>query len=683
MTKPKRHLITSALPYVNGPIHLGHLAGAYLPADIYVRYLKLKGEDVVYVCGSDEHGAAITIRAKKEGITPQELVDKYHEICKKAFAGLGIDFDIYHRTSSQLHHETASDYFKTLNDKGVFTEEVSEQYFDEEAQQFLADRYISGTCPKCGYEEAYGDQCENCGSAMSPTDLIDPKSTLSGAKPVMKTTKHWYLPMQDHEKWLKEWINDGTLDGASQHNPKEWRNQVVGQCNSWIDSGLRPRAMTRDLDWGVKVPVEGADGKVLYVWLDAPIGYITATKKWAAENGKDWKDYWQSEDSRLVHFIGKDNIVFHAIIFPILLKAHGDYMLPQNVPANEFLNLEGDKLSTSRNHAIWLHEYLEEYPDRKDTLRYVLTSIMPENKDSDFTWADFQARNNNELVAILGNFVNRSVVLTHKYFDGKIPQVELDDECLTEAVGYYNRVGELLEKFQFRQALSEAMNLARLGNKYLADNEPWKTIKTDEAAAQKVIATSLQICAHLTNVLNPFMPFTTSTLRGMLGLEGNSNWNNTEKPILPAGHQINKAELLFTRFEDTDVEHQREKLKAAAKPAAPEVPSIKPTIDFGDFQKLDMRIGTITEAEKVPKTSKLLKLSVDIGTETRTVVSGIAESYKPEDVIGQQVTLLTNLAPRNIRGVDSQGMVLMSEDADGKLSFIQPERKVDSGSGIS
>ena len=683
MTKPKRHLITSALPYVNGPIHLGHLAGAYLPADIYVRYLKLKGEDVVYVCGSDEHGAAITIRAKKEGITPQELVDKYHEICKKAFADLGIGFDIYHRTSSELHHETASEYFKNLNDKGVFTEEVSEQYFDEEAQQFLADRYISGTCPKCGYEEAYGDQCENCGSAMSPTDLINPKSTLSGAKPVMKTTKHWYLPMQDHEKWLKEWINEGNLDGASQHDPKEWRNQVVGQCNSWIDSGLRPRAMTRDLDWGVKVPVEGADGKVLYVWLDAPIGYITATKKWAADNGKDWKDYWQSEDSRLVHFIGKDNIVFHAIIFPILLKAHGDYVLPQNVPANEFLNLEGDKLSTSRNHAIWLHEYLEEYPDRKDTLRYVLTSIMPENKDSDFTWADFQARNNNELVAIPGNFVNRSVVLTHKYFNGKIPEVDLDDDCLTEAVGYYNRVGELLEKFQFRQALSEAMNLARLGNKYLADNEPWKTIKTDEAAAQKVIATSLQICAHLTNVLNPFMPFTTSTLRNMLGLEGASNWDDSEKVLLPSGHQINKAELLFTRFEDEDVEREREKLKAAAKPAVAAVAPIKETIDFGDFQKLDMRIGTITEAEKVPKTSKLLKLSVDIGTETRTVVSGIAESYKPEEVIGQQVCLLTNLAPRNIRGVDSQGMVLMAEDADGKLSFVQPERKVDSGAGIS
>ena len=682
--KPKRHTVTAALPYANGPIHLGHLAGAYLPADIYVRYLRMKKEDVLFVCGSDEHGAAITIRAKKEGITPQQVVDKYHVMCEKSFAEFGIGFDVYHRTSAKLHHETASEYFKNLEEKGVFTVQETEQYFDEKEQQFLADRYITGTCPKCGHNAAYGDQCENCGSTLSPNDLIDPKSTLSGATPIKKSTKHWFLPMQDHEDWLKKWINTGGLNGAQQHDPKEWKNQVVGQCNSWIDGGLQPRAMTRDLNWGVKVPVEGADGKVLYVWLDAPIGYISATKQWALDNNTDWEPYWKDEDTRLLHFIGKDNIVFHCIIFPILLKAHGDFILPQNVPANEFLNLEGNKLSTSRNWAVWLHEFLEAYPDRKDALRYTLASILPESKDSEFTWADFQARNNNELVAILGNFVNRAVVLSHKYFDGVIPDVEFDVEFLNDCLKSYDKVGELLEKFQFRQALAEAMNLARAGNKYLADNEPWKTIKTDEAAAQKVIATSLQVAAHLSNILEPFLPFTSEKLREILGIDEALKWDGNGAVLLPSGHQLNKAELLFTKFEDEDVEHEREKLKAAsANNQSMDRAPFKPNIQFDDFQGMDLRIGTITEAQKVPKTSKLLELRVDIGSEVRTVVSGIAESYKAEDVIGQQVLLLTNLEPRKIRGVESQGMILMAEDASGKLSFMQPDRGVEPGSGVS
>lgn len=682
--KPKRHTVTAALPYANGPIHLGHLAGAYLPADIYVRYLRMKKEDVLFVCGSDEHGAAITIRAKKDGITPQQVVDKYHGMCEKSFEEFGIGFDVYHRTSSKLHHETASEYFRNLNDKGVFTVKENEQYFDEKEQQFLADRYITGTCPKCGHDSAYGDQCENCGSALSPNDLINPKSTLSGATPIKKKTKHWFLPMQDHEDWLKMWINTGQLNGVQQHDPKEWKNQVVGQCNSWIDGGLQPRAMTRDLDWGVKVPVEGADGKVLYVWLDAPIGYISATKQWALDNNTDWEPYWKDEDTRLLHFIGKDNIVFHCIIFPILLKAHGDFILPQNVPANEFLNLEGDKLSTSRNWAVWLHEFLEAYPDRKDALRYTLASILPESKDSEFTWADFQARNNNELVAILGNFVNRAVVLTHKYFDGVIPEAEFDSDFLNVCLKSYDKVGGLLEKFQFRQALAEAMNLARAGNKYLADNEPWKTIKTDEAAAQKVIATSLQVAAHLSNILEPFLPFTSKKLRGILGIEESQKWDGNETVLLPSGHQLNKAQLLFTKFEDEDVEREREKLKAAsANNQTMDHPPIKPNIQFDDFQGMDLRIGTITEAQKVPKTSKLLELRVDIGSEVRTVVSGIAESYKAEDLVGQQVLLLTNLEPRKIRGVESQGMILMAEDASGKLSFMQPDRGVEPGSGVS
>ena len=684
MNKPKRHLITAALPYVNGPIHLGHLAGAYLPADIYVRYLKLKGEDAVFVCGSDEHGAAITLRAKKDGITPQQLVDKYHTICEKAFADFGIRFDIYHRTSSQLHHETASQFFKDLLAKGAFTVKESEQYFDEEQQQFLADRYIMGTCPKCGHTDAYGDQCEKCGSTLSPTDLINPRSVLSGKPPVMKTTTHWYLPMEQHGEWLKEWINKGTLDGVQHHNPSEWKNHVVGQCNSWLDGGLQARAMTRDLDWGVKVPVACADGKVLYVWLDAPIGYISATKQWAANNGKDWEPYWKSEDTRLIHFIGKDNIVFHCIIFPIILKAHGEYILPQNVPANEFLNLEGDKLSTSRNWAVWLHEYIESYPDRKDALRYTLCSILPEAKDSEFTWKDFQARNNNELVAILGNFVNRAVVLTHKYYDGKIPAVDTDSEILNEALGFYDKVGAPLEKFQFRLALAEAMNLARLGNKYLADNEPWKSIKTDPEAAAKVIATSLQIAAHLSQVLAPFLPFTAQKLADMLKLDTTYVWGQVPAVLLLAGHVIGEGELLFTRFEDTDVDNEVEKLKAKAKAnAVTALPTVKPPVSFEQFHAMDIRIGTIIEAQRVPKTAKLLQLKIDIGTEVRTVVSGIAESYSPENIIGQQVSLLCNLAPRNIKGIESQGMVLMAEDADGKLAFVAPDRAVRAGSSVA
>jgi methionyl-tRNA synthetase len=681
LTAYKRHLITAALPYANGPIHLGHLAGAYLPSDIYVKYMRLKGEDVLFVCGSDEHGAAITLRAKKEGVTPQEIVDRYDAMCRKSFADFGIEFDVYDRTSSELHHETASNYFLELLEKDIFEVRESEQYFDEEAQQFLADRYITGTCPKCNHDAAYGDQCENCGSALSPNDLINPKSTLSGSAPIKKATTHWYLPMQDHEKWLKEWINDGTLEGKPHHNPKGWKNHVIGQCNSWIDGGLQPRAMTRDLDWGVPVPVEGADGKVLYVWLDAPIGYISATKKWAADNGKNWETYWKDEETRLVHFIGKDNIVFHCIIFPILLKAHGEYILPENVPANEFLNLEGQKLSTSRNWAVWLHEYLEDYPDRIDALRYCLTSILPENKDSEFTWKDFQARNNNELVAILGNFVNRAVVLTHKYFDGKVPISDFDQDVLKEVESHYEKVSSSLDKFNFRQALAEAMNVARIGNKYLADNEPWKTIKTDEDAAKKVIATSLVISEHLKNIIAPFLPNTSEKLASILNVSG-ANWNANVELI--EGHQLNKPELLFTRFEDEEVERQVNKIKeASAATQTVELEPAKPEATFEDFQKLDIRIATIIEAEKVRKTKKLLKLKVDTGSEERTVVSGIAEFYSPEEIIGKQVCLLANLAPRAIKGIESQGMILMAESPDGNLSFVLPESVVGNGSSVS
>ncbi len=601
-------------------------------------------------------------------------------MCEKAFKEFGIGFDVYDRTSSELHHETASDYFLELLEKDAFTVKESEQYFDEEAQQFLADRYITGTCPKCNSDGAYGDQCENCGSALSPTELIDPKSTLSGNKPILKTTKHWYLPMQDHEKWLKEWINDGTLEGKQHHNAKKWKKQVVGQCNSWIDGGLQPRAMTRDLDWGVKVPVEGADGKVLYVWLDAPIGYISATKKWAADNGKNWETYWKDEDTRLLHFIGKDNIVFHCIIFPILLKAHGDFILPENVPANEFLNLEGDKLSTSRNWAVWLHEYLEDYPERIDALRYMLCSILPENKDSEFTWKDFQARNNNELVAILGNFVNRAVVLTHKYFEGKVPTDKVDRSVLDAVISQYEKVSSNLDAFNFRQALAEAMNVARIGNKYLADNEPWKTIKTDKELTGKIIATSLFIAEHLKNMIAPILPNTSNKLAHILNV-GEAVWETDNS--IATGHQLNPAELLFTRFEDEEVERQVNKLKeasAAAKSVALE--PAKPEATFEDFSKLDIRIATIIEAEKVRKTKKLLKLKVDTGDDQRTVVSGIAEYYKPEEIIGKQVCLLANLAPRAIKGIESQGMILMAESPDGTLCFVLPNNATPNGSSV-
>lgn len=682
MQKPKRHLITSALPYANGPIHLGHLAGAYLPADIYVRYLRLKGEEVLFVCGSDEHGAAITLKAKKDGVSPQAIVDKYHAINKEAFAGIGIDFDIFHRTSSELHHQTASQYFTDLNEKGVFAVQESEQFFDEEHQQFLADRYITGTCPKCANDKAYGDQCEKCGSSLSPTDLINPVSTLSGKPPVLKSTKHWYLPMDRYQDFVREFIDHGTVNGKEHHEPNTWKKHVLGQCDSWLDAGLQPRAMTRDLDWGVKVPLAGADGKVLYVWLDAPIGYISATRQWCLDNGQDWEKWWKDDSTRLVHFIGKDNIVFHCIIFPIILHAHGSYILPQNVPANEFLNLEGQKLSTSRNWAIWLHEYTAEFPDRLDTMRYVLTSIMPETKDSEFTWKDYQARNNNELVAILGNFVNRAVVLTHKFYGGQVPDAAVDTEAVQAAITY-DAIGQNLEAFQLRQALAEAMNTARYGNKYLADNEPWKTIKTDPAAAARVIATSLQIAAHLSKLLAPFLPFTAKKLEGLLCLNDSGRWGEAPAVLLPPGHAIGEAQLLFTPFTNEKVEAQVQKLQTSAQIVTKAVEPQKSTIAFEDFQRMDIRIATILEAERVPKTKKLLKLTVDTGIDTRTIVSGIAEHYLPEEVVGRQVCVLVNLAPRDLKGIASQGMVLMAEDADGKLVFVRPDVAVQSGSGVA
>lgn len=644
----------------------------------------MKGADVAYICGSDEHGAAITIQAKKEGVAPQDVVDKYHAINKKAFEDFGISFDIYHRTSSELHHKTAAEFFTVLNDKGDFVKKESEQFYDVEAKQFLADRYIMGTCPKCGNENAYGDQCESCGTSLSPTELINPRSTLSGAQPVLKKTVHWYLPMNEDEDWVKAFINEGTIDGHEHHEPKEWKNHVVGQCNSWLDSGLQPRAMTRDLDWGVKVPLKDAEGKVLYVWLDAPIGYISATKQWAEDNNKEWSDYWQSKSTKLVHFIGKDNIVFHCIIFPILLKRHGEFILPNNVPANEFLNLEGQKLSTSRNWAVWLHEYMEEFPDKQDILRYVLCSIAPEAKDSEFTWKDFQARNNNELVAILGNFVNRAVVLTHKYFEGKVPDAKVDTAVMASVCKQYDIVEAAIEKYNFRQALTEAMAVARIGNKYLADSEPWKLIKTDPGKTAEIIHTSLLIATHLSHILEPFLPHTMKRLRGLLNIKGHLSWHFEETQLLKPGQQINAAEHLFTPIDDATIEAQVQKLENSKK--AKEVASngqAKAPITFDDFTKLDLKIGTILEAEKVPKTSKLLKLKVDIGSEQRTVVSGIAGSYDAEKVIGKQVILLTNLEPRKIKGIESQGMILMADGAGDELAFVSPERKVDNGGSVS
>jgi len=675
MKKFNRTLVTTALPYANGPVHIGHLAGVYIPADIYVRYLRMKGEDVLLIGGSDEHGVPITIKAQKEGITPQDVVDKYHNIIKDSFEKFGISFDVYSRTSSKTHHETASEFFKTLYDKGVFVEKTSEQFYDANANQFLADRYITGTCPHCNSEGAYGDQCESCGTSLNATDLINPTSAITGNKPELKETKHWYLPLDKYEGQLKKWILE---------DHKEWKANVYGQCKSWLDNGLHPRAVTRDLNWGVPVPAKGAEGKVLYVWFDAPIGYISATK----ELTPDWEKYWKAEDSKMVHFIGKDNIVFHCIIFPAMLKAEGSFILPENVPANEFLNLEGDKISTSRNWAVWLHEYLEEFPEKQDVLRYVLTANAPETKDNDFTWKDFQARNNNELVAILGNFVNRALVLTHKYFDGIVPAAEdlidFDKETLAEIPRITKQVEKNIENYHFREALKDAMNLARLGNKYLADTEPWKIIKTDEARVKTILNISLQITANLSTLIEPFLPFTAQKLRGFLNM-AKLEWENIGKNVLPEGHQINKASLLFEKIEDSTIQAQIDKLletKAANQAENKKVLPAKENINFDDFMKLDIRVGNILEAEKVPKTKKLLKLLVDTGIDQRTIVSGIAEYYKPEEIIGKQVSVLVNLEAKKLKGIESQGMILMAEDADGKLSFVSPDQAIKPGSEI-
>lgn len=676
----KRTTITSALPYANGPIHIGHLAGVYIPADIYARYLRSKGEEVIFIGGSDEHGVPITIKARNEGITPQQVVDKYHEIIKKSFEELGISFDIYSRTSLPIHHETASAFFRKLYDEGKFIEKVTQQYYDEEVGQFLADRYIVGTCPHCGYERAYGDQCEKCGTSLNATDLIEPRSALSGSKPVLKDTRHWFLPLDQYEGWLREWILEGHKD--------DWKTNVYGQCKSWIDLGLQPRAVTRDLDWGVKVPIEGAEGKVLYVWFDAPIGYISATRHWAQLTGGDWEKWWKSPDTRLIHFIGKDNIVFHCIIFPAMLKAEGSYILPDNVPANEFLNLEGDKISTSRNWAVWLHEYLEDFPGRQDVLRYVLCANAPETKDNDFTWKDFQARNNNELLAIFGNFVNRTVVLTHKYFGGQVPAIgELcpeDEVLIAELAEFPGRIADSLDNFRFREALGEMMNLARLGNKYLTDNEPWKKWPAEPGRVATVLNLSLQICANLAILAEPFLPFTSARLFQILNLQP-LRWDAAgSHTLLSPAHILNQPEFLFTKIEDDQVQKQLDKLEAARKanlmnaPAAP----AKPDIDYDSFARMDIRIGTILEAEKVPKTKKLLRLKVDTGVDTRTIVSGIAEYYAPEDIIGHQVCVLVNLAPRTIKGIESRGMILMAEDRDGTLKFVSPEGRMNNGSEV-
>ena len=686
MSSSKRYTVTAALPYTNGPIHIGHLAGVYVPADIYARYLRLTGNDVAYICGSDEHGVAIPMRAKKEGVSPQEIIDKYHTIIKQSFKDFGISFDNYSRTSSKIHHKTASDFFIDLHKKGDFIEEVTAQLYDAEANQFLADRFVVGTCPKCGFEESYGDQCEHCGTSHNGTDLINPKSAITGNTPTLKETKHWFLPLDKHESFLREWILDG--------HKSDWKSNVLGQVKSWIDDGLRPRAVTRDLEWGIPVPVDGGEGKVLYVWFDAPIGYISSTKEWAEREGKNWEDYWQDENTKLVHFIGKDNIVFHCIIFPSMLKAHGGYILPENVPANEFLNLEGNKLSTSKNWAVWLHEYLEDFPNQQDVLRYTLTANAPENKDNDFTWKDFQAKNNNELVAIFGNFINRVVVLTNKYYDGQVPVAgeftEVDEDTLAAIKHFPESIGKSIQRYRFREASQELMNLARLGNKYLADEEPWKVIKVDKERVKTIMYVALQISAALAVVSEPFLPFTSDKLKKMLHIsnENERSWNDvSEKEILlPSNHQIGSAELLFSKIEDKTVTTQLEKLAATKKANEQENKVIEPqkeTIDFEDFTKLDMRVGTILEAVKVAKTKKLLQLKVDVGIDVRTIVSGIAESFSPEDIIGQQVTVLTNLAPRKIRGVESQGMILMTDTPDGKLAFVEPEQKVNNGQQIS
>lgn len=680
----KRYTITSALPYANGPLHIGHLAGCYIPSDIYARYLRSRGRDVAYICGSDEHGVAITIKAKKEGVTPQDVVDRYHEMMKKSFQDFGISFDHYSRTSAPIHHETASEFFKDLYEKGEFLEQITQQYFDEEAGQFLADRYIEGTCPKCGYEHAYGDQCEKCGSSLSPTDLINPKSKLSGSSPVLKDTKHWFLDLARYTEFLKHWILE--------EHQNDWKNNVLGQCRSWLEAGdgLQARSMTRDMEWGIPVPVEGAEGKVLYVWFDAPIGYISSTKEWAAEKGKDWEPYWKDKDTKLVHFIGKDNIVFHCIIFPAILKTHGGYVLPENVPANEFLNLEGDKISTSRNWAVWLHEYLEEFPGKQDVLRYVLTANAPETKDNDFTWKDFQGRNNSELVAIFGNFVNRAVVLTHKFFEGKVPTIgslqAVDRDVLAEMAAFPEKIADSIERYRFREALSLVMDFARMGNKYLAETEPWKAIKTDPERTSTILNIALNIAANLAVVAEPFLPFTSQKIYDMFQLEG-LKWEDAGKSdLLLEGNVLNPAALLFEKIEDQTVDQQVNKLldtkKKNAMETAPAAP-MKDLITYDDFVKLDMRVVKVLTAEPMPKSKKLLKLTVDTGLGERTVLSGVAEHFKPDDLLGKQVVMLINLAPRKMMGIDSEGMILMAEDKDGSLKLLQPHEAVAPGATIS
>jgi len=672
----KRYLVTSALPYANGPLHIGHLAGVYVPSDIYTRYLRMKGADVISICGSDEHGVPITLKARNEGITPQEVVDRYHTLNKKAFEDFGIAFDIYSRTSNKVHYETASDFFLKLYEKGEFTEKISEQYYDEEAGCFLADRYIMGTCPHCGNENAYGDQCEKCGTSLSPDDLINPHSTISGSKPVLRETLHWYLPLDKYEDWLKKWILE---------DHKEWKTNVYGQCKSWIDQGLQPRAVSRDLDWGVPVPVEGAKGKVLYVWFDAPIGYISATK----ELTPDWEKYWKDPETKMIHFIGKDNIVFHCIIFPAMLKAEGSFILPENVPANEFLNLENDKISTSRNWAVWLHEYLEDFPGKQDVLRYTLCSNAPETKDNDFTWKDFQARNNNELVAILGNFVNRTLVLTVKYYDGRVPERGITDEndnaVMKEIARIRENVEASLETFRFREALREAMNLARLGNKYLADAEPWKIDKSDPERVKTIMNIALQITANLTIILEPFLPFSMSKLRTWINT-GSGSWDSAGRvDLLQPGHRVEKPGLLFEKIEDEEIGRQISKLEASKKAnesASEKLLPSKEPVSFDDFSRIDIRTATILEAEKVPKTIKLLKLKIDTGLDIRTIVSGIAEYYEPESIIGRQISIVANLEPRKIKGIESKGMILMAEDRDGRLVMVAPADKTSNGSPI-
>ena len=674
----KRKMITAALPYANGPVHIGHLAGVYIPADVYARFQRSTGQEVAFICGSDEHGIPITIRAKKEGITPQDVVDKYHEIIKKSFVDLGILFDEYSRTTSKKHYEVSQEFFLNLYNKGKFEEEISEQFFDEQAGEFLADRYIVGTCPKCSNENAYGDQCEKCGSTLSPTELINPKSMLSGNTPVLKETKNWYLPLNEYENFLNEWIIKGHQD--------DWKPNVYGQVKSWLNDGLKPRAMTRDLNWGVPVPLPNAEGKVLYVWFDAPIGYISFTQEWAEKNGKNWKDFWQNEETDLIHFIGKDNIVFHCIIFPSMMKAHGDYIMPKNVPAFEFLNLENDKISTSRNWAVWAHEYVEDFPDQQDALRYALLSSAPETKDNNFTWKDFQTKNNSELVGIFGNFINRVTVLTQKYYNGIVPQPnefeQVDKDLYHEMQQIPEKIGKNLDEFRFRDALTEMMNLARLGNKYLADEEPWKVIKDNPERVKTQMFCALQVAGALAYLCEPFLPFTSQKMKSGLNL-GNKNWYEVlNTPPIPTGHQINEMPLLFSKIEDDVIEAQIKKLentKINNQKTNPNANPMKEQISFDDFTKIDLRTATILEAEKVEKADKLLKLKVDTGVDVRTVVSGIAESFSPEEIIGKQVMILLNLAPRKIRGIESQGMLLLTTKPDGKLSFVTPDEKVENG----